>query len=67
VTLPHGCGICADILHLLSALVLTTAERAEILRRSEESLRETTVTLASRGYVQFPDGHWGWLEPKKIQ
>jgi hypothetical protein len=59
----------ADFIREISKLDLrvTPDQRAELLRRSEQSIEASTAILASRGYVEFPDGHWGWFDPNQIQ
>jgi len=47
---PQGqCGVCETVLRLLGKIQLTQEERSELLRRAEESIRETTAILRARG------------------
>ncbi len=49
MTHSHACGACSTILRMLesaSTKPWSAEERAELLRRSEASLRETTASIA---------------------
>lgn len=74
MTHPHACGICSDILRLFQDAAdsgvrfeFTVDERKALMERCQRSIAESTEILASRGYVQFSDGHWGWLDSSQVQ
>lgn len=70
--MSHRCGFCSGVLNLFKEAVdaglrFSPEEVRAMVEKSEREMQRNIEQMAARGYVQFPNGNWGWLDPKEIQ